>query len=331
MPGFSRRRGRAVALAVLAAPAIALAACGATHAPSTGDAGPAVAVAPQADAPATADAGTVLTTPSSNSCDVVPTFDPAAFPATPHIDNRYLPLLPGMQFVLTGTAVGDDGKPYPHRIETDVTNLTKSVDGVSTVVVFDRDYENSVLQESEIYFEAQDRDGTVWNMGEYPEVYENGANTGAPKAWLAGVMGANPGVAMPAQLRTGTPTFSEGMAPSVQFHDCGTVVATAQRTCIAIRCYDNTAVVDEYAPLEAGDGHQEKFLAPGFGTVRVAAAGGNDPEALQMSSSTTLCGAPLATIGSLASQEDARAATAQKSLWGATRPATATLQATCAR
>ena len=49
---------------------------------------------------------------------------------------------------------------------------------------------------------------------------------------------------------------------------------TGRSTCAGLTCFDGVVVVDEYAPLERGDGHQEKFMAPGIGTVRVAAAGG---------------------------------------------------------
>jgi hypothetical protein len=323
------QRVRCACLGMLVLPGLLLAACGSATRATSG--ATATAGATAAD---TSGSGALLSTPAaalptpeSSSCDTVPAFDAHAFPLVPTGHNPYLPLVPGMQFILDGTAVGDDGKARPHRIETTVTNLTKVVDGVRTVVLFDRDLQDGAVQESEIYFEAEDRSGTVWNLGEYPEEYPNGRLIGAPKSWLPGVAGAHPGIAMPAHPQIGTPTYPEGIAPSVGFKDCGTVVDTGRRTCAGPRCYGNVVVVDEYAPLQVGDGHQEKFMAPGLGTVQVAAAGGADPEALQLSSATRLCPADLASVDALALQEDQRAFHAAPALWGGTTPAAATLPA----
>jgi hypothetical protein len=266
-----------------------------------------------------------LSTPVSSTCDAVAAFDAGGFPDIPSIDNTYLPLAPGTQYLLDGTAVGDDGTKHPHRIETTVTNLTKMIDGVRTIVLFDRDLEGTTLQESEIYFAAQDRVGTVWNLGEYPEEYSNGTLAGAPTSWLPGVAGAHPGIAMPAHPQTGTPTYNEGIAPSVGFKDCATVVDGGRHTCAGPKCYDGVVVIDEYALLEPGDGHQEKFMAPGLGTVQVAAAGGGDPEALELTSATKLCPDALASVDALALQEDQRAYAMARGLWNGTAPATATL------
>jgi len=322
-----RQRGvRSARLSVLVVPVLLLAACGGPRPPSTGTA------ARPATAPETPQTGTVLSTPAgalstpqSATCDAVPAFDASAFAQVPKVDNVHLPLSPGMQYLYDGTAVGDDGKPHPHRIETTVTTLTKSVDGVAALVLFDRDLEDGVLQESEIYFEAQDRDGAVWNLGEYPEEYTDGRLTGAPKGWLGGVAGAHPGMSMPAHPQTGTPTYAEGIAPSAGFKDCATVVDTGRHTCAGASCYDGVVVIDEYAPLQAGDGHQQKFVAPGVGNVLVGAAGGTDPEALHLTSAKRLCADQLATVDGLALQEDQRAY--GSALWGGTTPAAQTLSA----
>src|SRR5207247_1030002 len=87
------------------------------------------------------------------------------------IDNRWVALEPGTQWVQTGLA--DIGKGLePHTVITTVTDLTKVVDGVRTTVVWDQDLSSGVLTESELYFVAQDDDGNVWLLGEYPEEYD---------------------------------------------------------------------------------------------------------------------------------------------------------------
>src|SRR5690348_12470007 len=77
----------------------------------------------------------------------LPSFHPSAFPRRPKIDNRFLALRPGDNTVLRGTVIGDDDKLHPHEIRSTVTDLTKVVGGVRSLIVFERDYEDGQLQE----------------------------------------------------------------------------------------------------------------------------------------------------------------------------------------
>jgi hypothetical protein len=79
-----------------------------------------------------------------------------------------------MQYVYDRVVVLDDGRRHPHQIVSTITDLTKVIDGVRTIVVFEQDVQDGLLLESELFFAAQDVDGTVWHLGEYPEVYTNG-------------------------------------------------------------------------------------------------------------------------------------------------------------
>jgi hypothetical protein len=230
-----------------------------------------------------------------------------------------------MQFLLDGVVVSSDGKKHPHRIETTVTALTKMIDGVNTLVIFERDYHDGRMAESELAFVAQDNHRSVWNMGEYPEIYDGGNLLGAPAAWLSGVAGARAGVEMPGSPRVGDPPFAEGIAPDVNFKDCGTVFRTGQRVCVRGQCRDGVLVIDEYAPLNKKEGHQRKYYAPGVGTIKVGAAGGADPEELELTSATTLCKADFEALQALALAEDARAYSSSKNLWSGYPPAKVTL------
>jgi hypothetical protein len=222
------------------------------------------------------------------------------------VDNRFYPLVPGTRSVLDGFVIGDDGLHHPHRIETTVTDLTKVIDGVRTLVVYDVDLEDGQLTESELFFEAQDRDGTVWLLGEYPEQYDGGKLSGAPTTWIASVAGASAGIAMPARSRVGDPTYLQGLARAVGFEDCATTHQTGQRTCVPVRCYDRVLVTDEYGPLDPASGHQRKFYAPGVGTVRVTAADGVDPETLALVRSERLCEQAFASLRDQALLQDQR-------------------------
>jgi hypothetical protein len=257
------RRLRTILVAALAA-ALALAA----------PAGPAAA----RTAAARPAAGTAL-----------PTFDRDNFSHPATIDNRFLPFVPGTQFTLDGTVDGS-----PHRVVLTVTDLVKVIDGVRSVVLWDRDFDSGVLAEAELAFQAQDDGGTVWNLGEYPELYENGRFVGAPDTWIPGVEEASAGIHMLANPRVGTPSYVQGEAPAIDFLDVGKVAKTGQHVCIGSQCYDNVLVIDETSPLDPTSGHQLKFYAPNVGNIRIAPVGGEQQEALTLTSVTHLSAAGLA-------------------------------------
>jgi hypothetical protein len=249
-------------------------------------------------------------------------FDPRNFPAAPKVDNRWYPLVPGTQFVMEGRANRGHGR-LPHQVVTTVTDLTKTVNGVPTVVIWDRDINEGQLEESELAFQAQDNDGNVWLLGEYPEVYEDGKLQGAEDTWIAGLQGARPGVLMRANPRAGTPSYLEGYAPKIEFQDRAKVSKTGVRNCVPLSCYKNVLLIDEWNPLEAGDAHQLKSYAPGVGNIRVGAV--NDPEAeeLVLVKVRHLSGDDLVELRSQALQLDARAYVVRTDLYRHTPPAQA--------
>ena len=113
-------------------------------------------------------------------------FDRANFSDSTTIDNKWSPLEPGMQFTFEGRSNRGLGR-LPHRVVFTVTDLVKKIDGVDAVVMWDRDYNAGKLLEGELAFFAQDDDGNVWNMGEYPEEYDDeGKFKGAPDTWITG-------------------------------------------------------------------------------------------------------------------------------------------------
>jgi hypothetical protein len=272
--------------------------------------------------------GTAVAT-SSTSCAEVQKFTSASFPSVPRINNTYQPWVPGMQFVLDGFVTGDDGLQHPHQIETTVTNFTKVINGVRTLVVFDRDFQDGVLQESEVFFQAQAADGAVWNIGEYPEEYENGVLAGAPSTWITGVERAKGGIGMLAHPTLGSPAYAQGIATSVGFFDCAVVYATGQHTCVPVRCYDSVLVTDEWAPRDLAGGHQRKFYAAGVGTVRVEAVGGVDPEVLQLTRAARVCGATLTRVLDAVVAQDLRGYAVSPHVYGTTPPIQATLPRPC--
>ncbi len=209
-------------------------------------------------------------------------FDRRNFTRPVAIDNRWLPLVPGMQFVLEGRLKVEGGE-IPHRVVFTVTDLTKVVDGVRALVIWDRDFNYDELQEEELAFVAQDDDGTVWNLGEYPEEYEDGVFLGAPSTWLSGRARARAGLSMKADPRVGSPHYLQGFAPEIDFQDNARVDKAHQKACVPAGCFADVLVVDEWNPLDQpDDGHQFKFHAPGVGVVRIDSEGGDVQEQLTL-------------------------------------------------
>src|SRR6266487_614943 len=221
------------------------------------------------------------------------------------VDNPMFPLAVGTQFTYQGKIV-QDGESKPHSVTFTVTDLSKLVDGVQTVVAWDRDFLDGELQEQELAFFAQDDQGNVWNFGEYPEEYENGKFTGAPSTWIRGVDGAYGGIHMLSQPRVGA-RYQEGLVPAIEFDDVSRVTRTGQVTCVQADCYRQVLVVDETSPNDPSSGHQIKYYSPRAGLVRVAARGGDSQEFLTLAAVRHLGGHAMAKIRAAALAMDGRA------------------------
>ena len=262
-------------------------------------------------------------TPSTSTSSVAVTekdFDADNFPAAPKVDNRWYPLTPGTQYTLEGEANRGKGT-RPHQVVFTVTDLVKMINGVPTVVLWDRDINEGELQEAELAFQSQDNDGNVWLLGEYPEEYEDGKFKGAEDTWLSGLEGAKPGVLMRANPQPGTSSYLQGLAPEIEFQDRAKVSKTGLRTCVPVQCYDDVLLIDEWNPLEPEDGHQLKYFASGVGNVRVGAVDDPEAEELVLVKVVQLDETELAKARSAALELERHAYDVSK-LYGRTTPAT---------
>jgi hypothetical protein len=259
------------------------------------------------------------------ACRAIPQISTHQFPDSPSITNPFLPMAPGMQFVYDGV-VFVDRHPHPHQIVSTITDLTKIVDGVRTMVVFEQDFQDGVLEESELFFAAQDVDGTVWHVGEYPEVYTNGQLSGAPDTWLSGVEGASAGIDMPAVPHRGD-IIVQGYSPMIQFWDCARFVRLHTRHCIPSGCYRNVAVTNEFAPYDPAGGHQLKYNAPGVGTILARPLRDPQPETVRLTSAGFLCPSAMDAIRQETLAQDQRAYQVASRVYAGSPPAARTLQA----
>ena len=221
------------------------------------------------------------------------------------VDNRMFPLVAGTQFVYQGTIV-EGGETKAHSVVFTVTDLSKVVDRVRTVVAWDRDFLEGELQEQELAFFAQDDAGNVWNFGEYPEEYENGKFAGAPSTWIRGTAGAYGGIHMLGRPRAGA-QYREGLVRAIQFDDVSRVARTGQVTCVPADCYRQVLVVDETSPNDPASGHQIKYYSPRAGLVRVSARGGDTQEFLTLAAVRHLDDSALAKVRAAVLAMDQRA------------------------
>jgi hypothetical protein len=204
-------------------------------------------------------------------------FERAQFDDPTNIDNKWLPLKPGTQFVYEGSAIVEGEGRQSRRVVTIVTDLTKVIAGVRALVIWERDYTAGKLNEPELAFFAQDNAGNVWLLGEYPEEYEDGKFDKAP-AWINGQGGARAGIAVKAEQRLGAPSYAQGYAPPpVGFFDRARVYKMNQQTCVPVDCYENVLVTEEFNPSEPG-AYQLKYYAPDVGNVRVGWRGEKEEE-----------------------------------------------------
>jgi hypothetical protein len=227
--------------------------------------------------------------------------------------NPWLPLVPGYQSVQDGTLFRGRRELH-HRRRLTVTDVVKQVDGVQTVAVLDQDIDAGQIAEQALDYFAQDKHGNVWYLGSYTESYEGGQFVNANDAWLAGVNGAIPGVAMMADPKTGMPGYIQASIPGREtLH--AEVAKVGERKCVPFKCFSNTLAVLE-------DGTEFKYYAQGVGGIATEpnySGGEQEKEALLNVIQLTPTGLTEASAEAL--KLDRHARTAASEVFGSSAPA----------
>jgi hypothetical protein len=124
--------------------------------------------------------------------------DPADFSI--NIDNPYWPMSPGSKWVYSET----DTEGTNQKVVVEVTDKTKMIaNGIEARVIRDTVSENGVPVEITDDWYAQDKAGNIWYLGEYVTNYKDGKVVDHGGSFEAGVDGAQPGIAMPANPEPG--------------------------------------------------------------------------------------------------------------------------------
>jgi hypothetical protein len=259
-----RRSGRSVASLIVATLAIVLAGCA-----DRGD--PSVPVAPASTRPETslvdqpsagssvaASAGSSVAA-SENPAEVVegqayhPTIVPAEF--TTEVTNPLMPLVPGTAMTY------ESGR---EKNVFSVTERTREVMGVTTIVVRDKAYENGQLVEDTEDWFAQDAVGNVWYFGEATAECDGTRIVSHHGAWEAGVDGAQPGIVMLANPEIGDYYRQEYLKGEAE--DVAKVVRLDATITNALGTYPNVVITEDFTRLEPSIVEHKKY-APGVGLV----------------------------------------------------------------
>ncbi|MEV0453631.1 hypothetical protein [Catellatospora methionotrophica] len=236
-------------------------------------------------------------------CPTLTRFRPQRFGDATDLDNVHQPLRPGTDITLQ--AVANSGNELlPHVVVLTATDLIKKIDGVWTRVLWQRDWREGEAFASALIFQAQDDDGNIWQLGEYPEPVEDELPPGAPGAWIAGVAGARAGVVVPGDPDRDEPPYLRAEAPGIGLLGCAFVVDTADEVCAPAICYDDALVIEEFSPLLAPP--VRRAYVPGIGLVAAAQAN-SDGETLYLSGRRNLTTAERLTSAWEAVQLEERA------------------------
>ena len=191
--------------------------------------------------------------------------------------NTYFILEPGYQVVLEGGGA---------RLQITVLDETRTIEGIVTRVVEEREWDNGQLSEvARNYFAICAQSKDVYYFGEDVDFYKNGKVTGHAGTWPAGKDGAKAGLMMPSAPRAGMKYFQE-IAPGVAMdraeivnldETCETPAGTFAK-CLKTR---ELSSLDFWSSLKFW-ATEDKFYAPGIGLILEVDPDGNRVELVSM-------------------------------------------------
>lgn len=154
-------------------------------------------------------------------------------------------------------------KSYTYQAETEegteknivvVTDKTKEILGVTTIVVWDRVWLDEELIEETYDWYVQDKEGNVWYFGEDSKEYEDGKVVSTEGSWEAGVNEAEPGIVMEANPKIGDSYRqeyykgeAEDMADVIALNESVTVPYGTFKNCLKTRDWSKIdSTLNEY-------------------------------------------------------------------------------------
>jgi hypothetical protein len=237
-------------------------------------------------------------------------FDPKNFGEPTGDLNKWYPLVPGTQTLRDGSITRGSRK-LTHRLRVTVTDVTKEVNGVRTVLVLDQDIDAGQVGEASLDYLAQDKFGNIWYLGSYTELYEGGEFVNAVDAWLAGENDAKPGVWMLTDPKEGM-KFVQAQTSEETIR--AEVAKVDERKCVPFDCFKSLAILE--------DGSEFKYYGPGVGHIATEPNySGGEQEKEELVNVVKLKPQGLAEMSAEALKLDKRASKEAKSVFGSSEPA----------
>lgn len=173
--------------------------------------------------------------------------------------NQYFVMEPGFQLVLEG---GDA------KLQITVLDETKTVGGVTTRVVEEREWKKGELYEvSRNYFAMCEQTKDVFYFGEDVDFYEGGKVVKHDGSWHAGVNGNRAGLLMPGAPKLKMKYYQE-IAPKVAM-DRAEIMSLTETCKTPAGTFSKCMRVKEGTALNVLE-TEFKYYAPGIGLVRDA-------------------------------------------------------------
>jgi hypothetical protein len=237
-------------------------------------------------------------------------FDPKNFSEPTGDLNKWYPLVPGTQTLRDGSITRGSRK-LTHQLRVTVTDVTKEVNGVRTVLVLDQDIDAGQVGEASLDYLAQDKFGNIWYLGSYTELYEGGEFVNAVDAWLAGENDAKPGVWMLTDPKEGM-KFVQAQTSEETIR--AEVAKVNERKCVPFDCFKSLAILE--------DGSEFKYYGPGVGHIATEPNySGGEQEIEELVNVVKLKPQGLAEMSAEALKLDKRASKEAKSVFGNSEPA----------
>lgn len=171
--------------------------------------------------------------------------------------GQYFILEPGYRLVLKS-----DGT----KLQVTVLDETKTVDGILTRVVEEREWKDGQLYEvSRNFFALCEGSNDAFYFGEEVDFYENGKVVKHEGSWLAGKDGAKAGMIMPGTPKVGQKYYQE-VAPGIAM-DRAEIVSLSETCETPAGTFAKCMKVKEGTALNILE-TEYKYHAPGIGLVR---------------------------------------------------------------